>query len=253
MIGLAGDQGVQINEITLSRILAIWPALRESVYRYIARADLTVPRARAVLRFLSSGHVVDESGLLEPANFLAETAVTRPSLVGPYLAKIISTFGTENYHGYYAALWLTSKYGSSGELLELVSARQELWFPDETLGRLVAGMYPRFWATPQWAEFQRLIAESRNRGARDVYKFHVALVSEVKTFDAMFSYLSSPNISRSTGITHAKYLCLLSALRNQKAEPTKRKKLRSVNKLVWRDTYYRTIAGAVLKEVDALP
>jgi hypothetical protein len=58
----------------------------------------------------------------------------------------------------------------------------------------------------------------------------------------MFDALLNPNPSRSTGITHTKFLCLLSALRNSAVPINRRMRLKSRNNTAWRDIYYRRIA-----------
>jgi hypothetical protein len=57
----------------------------------------------------------------------------------------------------------------------------------------------------------------------------------------MFDVLKSPNPTRGTAITHAKFLCLLSALRNPTALPHEKALLKSKHALAFRDAYYKGI------------
>jgi hypothetical protein len=61
----------------------------------------------------------------------------------------------------------------------------------------------------------------------------------------MFDALSNPNTSRGTGITHAKFLSLLSALQNPNAPAAQIETLRTRNAAAWRDVYYRRMARRI--------
>jgi hypothetical protein len=58
----------------------------------------------------------------------------------------------------------------------------------------------------------------------------------------MFDALKAPNPTRGTGITHDKFLCLLSALRNSAASPAQITVLKTAHTLAFGDAYYRAIA-----------
>lgn len=58
---------------------------------------------------------------------------------------------------------------------------------------------------------------------------------------AMEKFLNSPNESKLTGITHAKFLCLVSVLGNKTVDGKRVEKLISKNTRAWKDVYYRSI------------
>jgi hypothetical protein len=62
----------------------------------------------------------------------------------------------------------------------------------------------------------------------------------------MFSALKNPNPSRGTRITHAKFLCLLSALQNENVAAARKQTLIDANKEVFEDVYYRDMLGNIL-------
>jgi hypothetical protein len=64
------------------------------------------------------------------------------------------------------------------------------------------------------------------------------------SFDAMRPFLTAENASKATGITHPKFLCLLSALRNKQATPAEKDKLLKKNEKAWSDIHYRRLARA---------
>jgi hypothetical protein len=58
----------------------------------------------------------------------------------------------------------------------------------------------------------------------------------------MFDALKNPNPSRGTGITHGKFLCLISALRNETATKPRKDIFLKNNSKAFEDIYYRAIA-----------
>ena len=62
----------------------------------------------------------------------------------------------------------------------------------------------------------------------------------------MWPALKSPNTSKATGITHAKFTLLLSALSNRSVPSTQITALLNFNKLVWKDFFYRRWARETL-------
>jgi hypothetical protein len=61
----------------------------------------------------------------------------------------------------------------------------------------------------------------------------------------MFPALSAPNPSRGTGISHAKFLCLLSALKNVDAPLSQRATLRKNHARAFDDAYYKAIGKSL--------
>jgi hypothetical protein len=137
---------------------------------------------------------------------------------------------------------MQSKYDSPAALLATITSTRDLWVAHDRLGRIIGAFQPIFLNTVAEDSYLQILGDSRNSGIRDAYKFHVRLTSELQLFNSMFDALRNPNRSRGTGITHAKFLCLLSALRNGSVAPARRATLKNNHHAVWRDIYYRRIA-----------
>lgn len=58
----------------------------------------------------------------------------------------------------------------------------------------------------------------------------------------IIAYLRAVNVSKRSGVTHQRFLVLISALSNPKADRGKKTRLVSTHKGAWSDAYYRTIA-----------
>jgi hypothetical protein len=221
------------------RAFLLRPSVRENVCIYIRRRDLTSANARMLATAAESGHLVDDAALVDLANNLVETAVTSTSGRHESIQRVIMACNAEDYFGLYCRLWLQSKYDEPTGLLSTITRAGEAWVSHERLGRIIGSFVPIFRPTPLWSEYVSMLSESRNHGARDAYRFHTRLESELPAFKSMFEALSHPNPSRGTGITHAKFLCLLSAIQNPRAPAAQIDTLKVKNAAAWRDIYYR--------------
>lgn len=242
LIGLAGRTGAQIPPASLHRIILLRPQVRENVFAYLMRAPLTEARARVLAQAAASGHLVDDAAIVDMANNLVETAVLGRSKIDQHIQSMIGSFDTKNYYAFYCKIWMQSKYGNTKELLDTIVSAAPAWTPHERLGRLVGAFVPLFHGSSEEGAYLELLQGSRNAGVRETYKFHQRLSSQAGIFTNMYEALANPNPSRGTGITHAKFLCLLSALRNDAAPAGKTAALRKRNDGAFRDIYYRGIA-----------
>jgi hypothetical protein len=84
-----------------------------------------------------------------------------------------------------------------------------------------------------------MVVQSRNAGVRETWLFHSSLAKDLAKAGTIMPTLTSPNTSKSTGITHAKFLLLLSALQNDSMPRARRDALIAANRSVWRDYFYR--------------
>ncbi len=184
---------------------------------------------------------VDDAALVEMSNYLVETFVkTKHS--HKMIELIIESSDTKEYFGLYSKIWLQSKYGTTAQLFRTLKDSRALWSPHERLGRLAASFVPLFRDAPEEQPFTNLLNDVLNPGVRDVVKFHRDLVENPSTFKSMFDTLKATNPSRGTGITHAKFLCLLSALKNTNAPSAQLTTLRTKHVRAFEDIYYKNIS-----------
>ncbi|WP_120217373.1 RNA-directed DNA polymerase [Sphingopyxis sp. EG6] len=238
---LAGKTKARVASKSLSKIIIFRPSVRDKVFAYIRHSPLTSARIKVLADAATSGLLTDEAGMVELTNHLVETLVKSRHKINDSIDTIIESCDPESYFGLYSRLWLQSKYGLADNLLDTIQKTERIWVPHERLGRIVGSFTPLFIDTPLGPSFLNLLGRSRNNGVRDTYKFHRRLASDRKTFVAMFDALKNPNPSRGTAITHDKFLCLLSALKNNAAPPAQAAKLLAKNNKPFEDIYYRGI------------
>ena len=147
--------------------------------------------------------------------------------------------------GLYCRLWLQSKYDTTAALLDTIRSTSETWLLHERLGRVIGAFVPVFEDSQEWPEYFQMLSNSPKPRRKEPYKFHRNLASDPAVFRSMFDALSTPNTSRGTGITHAKFLLLLTALRNPTAPAAQVETLRTRNSAAWCDVYYRQIARRI--------
>lgn len=240
-ISLASKTGAEINPATLTDIINRRPAVRQNVYAFTRGRPLKPSIAAALANATNSGLLIDDASSVEMANNLVETLV-KSRHCHKFIESIITRNGVNDYYGIYATLWLQSKYGTTAQLLDSLQKSKLIWSPHERLGRLAASFSPIFHKSAEEASYRKLLSSSMNVGVHQVYRFHLKLESDADTFNRMFDSLKAVNPSRGTGITHPKFLCLMSALQNLNVPAAKVSKLRGNHKLAFMDTYYRSIA-----------
>jgi hypothetical protein len=220
-------------------VLRMWPGTRENIYDYLASRSLTTASARMLRDFIASEIIVDESSTVLLVNSLTHTAA--PRRVGPeiYIKGIADQLLETSFFGLYSKIWLLSKYGSRREIFDLVNRTRRVWSGSYRLGRLIGGLRPLFAGSPMYEDLTRAIVLSRNAGTRETWGFHMQVATDPAVFSEMVPALSSPNPSKSTGITHAKFLLLLSALQNANVPRARKDALVAANKTVWSDYFYR--------------
>lgn len=242
LITLAGTVGARISPDNLRRIILLRPGTRENIFIYIRRTHLTIARSKVLAACAESGLLVDDAGLVNLVNHLVETTVKTTSGRHDNIMRIVNSCETKTYYDLYCRLWLQSKYDTPAALLSTIDTAQNSWVAHEPLGRLIGAFAPLFTNTAEESAYLAILGNSRNPGVRDTWKFHLRLADEPAVFDSMYDALKNPNPSRGTRITHAKFLCLLSALKNQAATAALRQTLRNNNASAFRDIYYRRIA-----------
>lgn len=239
-LSLAAKTNARVRPETLEDLIKRRPAVRESVYSLIRSRPLTKPTANILAVSSQSGLLVDDAAMVDMANNLVETLV-RTRHCHALLETIIASNDPHSYFGLYSKLWLQSKYATTNQLFATLKDTRKFWSPHERLGRLAASFIPLFRGSPEEDVLKELLADTLNSGVRETYKFHVNLAKDLSTFKGMFDALKAPNPSRGTGITHAKFLCLLSALKNPAAPAAQIKTLKTNHSRAFEDTYYRSI------------
>lgn len=242
LLTLVRQAGGSVHRRTLLHILQRRPGCRPAVLAYLAARPLDA-KSLAVLRtFLDDQEIVDDLPFIAVPSTMLSMRVASRSAVQPALDLLIDKLGRGTTWPLHSALWLASKYATDTQLLNLLQRRRYDWFSDPTLGRMAGGMYPRFQSSPLMADYERLVAESGNVSTAAVYRFHARLARNIRAMSAILPYVRAPNPSRSTAISHEKFLLVLNLLSGTAANNVVKERLILGHRGAWRDSYYRRLA-----------
>jgi len=250
MLNLSRRLDVQIDYRILNDILRRRPAVRAAAFGIIEWQRFTPRLSRLLVAFLTSAIIVDEWTYVESADALVHTEARTRSDVHRVVRILANRFLANGFFGTYAAVWLMSKYGTVDELYQILVQAKAVWQPDLWLGRLVGGLAPIFVNTGHDDGFQKLLQSAKNRGAEEVMEFHRRLHTSARAVHGIEGIIMAANPSKRLGITHAKFLMMLSILSN--ATLSERYKARYINshKSAWRDIFYRWRARSVVSPHD---
>lgn len=241
LIGLASKSSSRISPENIENIIRLRPNVRDSILNYVRAMPLSRSVSKAISSAALSGVLVDDCALVEITNHLVETKVAYNSGQGKYIDAIIDNLDGNNYYGFYCKIWLESKFRTKHHMLITVDKFRSTWVSDEKLGRIIGSLRPLFINSKEFDDYYDQLNRAQNSDAWATYDFLVSLSTELPTFNKMFAALSSPNPSRGTGITHAKFLCLLAALQNTGAPAASKTILKTNNAAAFQDIYYKSI------------
>lgn len=240
LLGLCGKYDVVLNTDELARELRRRPLCRDAVLRYfVGQGAVSAAQLDHVTSLLNSGLVVDQATFTSIANTLVEGTIATGKKADIALAALIDALPEDDLFGVYSRLTLLSKYGTPKSLRQQVERGRAFWWQDYRLARVVGGLIPCFQNDKEEApRFIDLLKESRSQGAAETFDFHERLQTDQAAFKQMRDFLRNPNPSRPTGITHAKFMCLISALLCADVDLAQRRKLVAGQKRALSDRHY---------------
>lgn len=247
LLTLARQTSGNVHRSLILDILRRRPSCREAMMSYLSTRPLDLKTTTAFDEFLSDPALIDDVPLLIAPTAMVEMRAGSRIALQSTLDRIASSLSDRGGWGVYGSIWLLSKYGSVHQLLEIFSRKRLEWFSDPTLGRLVGGTASRFVGLPEYDLFVQLVGDSGNAAAAAALRFHGQIARQTRVINSLRRYLFASNPSKSTSISHEKFLLLLSVFKSTAASDTLKKELISKHSKVWRDAYYRQLA------VNALP
>lgn len=229
----------ELNHECLYEFLANKPSCREVIISYLTSRTLTTNKLQLLLKYLFRSRIVDDSSLLNLAEALVEANIRPMAEVRTLIPLVVSRLQGRGFAGVYSAIWLASKYFDYESLYQLLKNTSDTWRSDPTLGRLVGGMRPLFINTRRDSDFRTLILKTKNRSAEEIYIFHERVRADPTAVKAIRSIVIAPNSSKKLGITHAKWLILLSVLSSATVSDSQKALYINAHKAAWADRFYR--------------
>jgi hypothetical protein len=169
---------------------------------------------------------------------LVTARLPKNDFVVDQIRQILKNLNDTNSWDWYSKAWLLSKYGTGDELMRLVERTVSLWVTQEHLSRLAAGLFPRFLGSAHRSKFEAIVVRAGNAWSMTVLQFHRELITGTKGYTAIKNFVLAKNKSLPNGISHSKFMMLLSLLSNSDLAPTAVENLKKVHRTALSDAYY---------------
>src|SRR5439155_17364804 len=141
---------------------------------------------------VASAEIVDDHALMAVADALVSARLPADAKTRALLREICGLLDHSSTWGFYAKLWVLSKYGTSAELTRLVESSRSIWVTEEHISRLVGGLYPRLIGSSHQQKFAALIRRAGTPWSRTVLEFHEGLSTERTAFSSIRKFLYAP-------------------------------------------------------------
>jgi hypothetical protein len=238
LLNLARATSAQISDDHFFSILANWPSLRSTLLQWWQESTTPFLKLNLLTQILQDGHLVDDASIVEIASALVAARLPDNFWVRAHIKEILRDLSSSSIWSLYAQIWVASKYASNDELMLIIETKTSTWGSNEHLTRLVAGMAPRFLQSSLQKKFEAILRRVGGFAASSVAQFHHELSNTVFGYTAIRKFIEAPNTSLPNRISHAKFLMLLSLLRNSGIAPAAVAKLKGIHTAALSDPFY---------------
>ncbi|MDQ0391844.1 RNA-directed DNA polymerase [Labrys monachus] len=242
LFGLAKIAKANLPLAPLRQILKDRPGCRQAVLDYLASRPLTKKWLDLLRSYIEDPEIVDDAAIIKAAGTIVDMTSTGRRYEAVEIRGISRSIARRGNFGFYAAIWLLSKYGAPGVILSLIEDGYDVWRNDRQFGRMVAGMYPLFLRTKYFDRFETLLTSVSNSGVEEVLDFHRQLSDTLRGAGRIRSILRAKNSSRASGITHSKFLMLISVFHNNLINNKQKEMLVKIHSKAFLDRRYRKLA-----------
>jgi len=240
-INYARTYQIQIKKQDFQSIMTAYPACREASllwWQHNGQADSYLDLLRD---FVADGHLIDDISIVLIANSLVSARLPANIKSDLLIQDICKNINLDGPWGLYAVFWIYSKYGNERELFGLIDRHARVWSANESLSRLVGGLYPRLASSKLISSFDGILQKFGNASIMSVVNFHLSLSSKKDGYRKISKFLEAPNKSLPNHITHSKFLMLLSLYQNIYIPAVVVSNLKSIHSRSSSDDYYSLI------------
>jgi len=249
MLTLAKRLRIAIPSDTLVKIMIDKSSLRERILEVLAWQPLSEATVVPILKAFKDEVFVDDATLIVAARaVVSQICVQRREAVVQGLEEMTQVLVKRRTpSGVLAGIMLAKKYMGTNAILAMLRETRPIWETEPTVTRWVGGLYPRFVGKREWEHYKDLVERSAHKEARSVFDFHGTFATKKNEWNAVWAMLRAPNPSEPTGITLAKWLMILSALRSPMLSDKVKWELLQGHKDAWRDVFLREEVKRVTK------
>lgn len=161
------------------------------------------------------------------------------------LKAILTYFPKDDFCSVYAAIWILSRFGSAKTIFKYLKETEVLWTNDESLSRLVGGMWPRLRENKdEFPTYYIYLMERLLPKGVELLEFHKELEGEAIKYKRIKSIVGAKNDSVPLKCTHEKMLVLQSVLRSSEIPESDKAKLAKTHSDIMSEKSYS--AGGII-------
>jgi hypothetical protein len=242
LIHFARQVRAELSNDLFYDLLANWPSLRQPTLLWWQSGVKPEARLHLVAELFVAGGLVDDAGRMDATVALVSARLPKDNSVAVEISKILNSLDQTSPWGFYAKAWILSKYGTPNEIMNLIETTVSLWITQEHLSRLVAGLFPRFVGSTLRGKFEAIVRQAGNSWSMSVLQFHLDLIAGTKGYSAIKNFIMAKNTSLPNGISHGKFLMILSLLANPDIAPTAITNIKKMHSRALSDPHYSALA-----------
>ena len=223
-------------------ILRNWPGCRKITLLWWHESEAPDKQLQLLKEFIEGGHVIDHVTCIDVAVSIVSARLPFLAPITTLLQEICAAIDVNSKWGFFAVVWILSKYGTEDQLFGIIDRGEAVWSTNEHLSRTAASVYPRFIGKAHERPFLGMIRRA-NLWARSALQFQIGLSSTVDGVTSVKKFVGATNPSLPNRITHSKFLMLLGALKNPKVAPNLTASLRTIHAQALSDPHYALVAN----------
>lgn len=226
-------------------LLYDFPGLRPNLFKTWSVSEIPASQINILAAFLQSGQAVDDLVFVSSVMALVNSPFAKP-MTNTQFRFIRYALSDGSPAQTYALLILTARFETPSLLLWEIKDKREIWSKNIFLGRLVAGFSPLFRYTPEWQDFRDLVVRWSGPEVLSVLDFHEEIAAKSVGYNKVRKFVEAGNPSLGVGISFAKVMMVLGAIKNGSLSKIERAKLVGKNPKMMSDYHYhRLVAGAL--------
>lgn len=142
-IGVLTRFGHRIPDSVFASVVRLHPNVRDAALRNASICEFRRTEFEAVEDVFRLGLVCDDYFRMMLSKRLVEAKIHYDGTETTSLEEVLAVYSLDEMAPAYGALWLLSRFGTPNRLFSAIGRCERIWMNDETLSRLVAGMWPR--------------------------------------------------------------------------------------------------------------
>lgn len=245
MIGIYSKFSVRLPDILFEYFISLHPNLREPSLRNLGLCGVRAADFNRIKGVFERGLVCDDYFRLVLARRLVEAKVEYDGTEAVSLEAILTYFPKDDFCSVYAAIWILSRFGSAKTIFKYLKETEVIWTNDESLSRLVGGMWPRLRENKdEFPTYYIYLMERLLPKGIELLEFHKDLEGEATKYQRIKSVIGAKNESVPLKCTHEKMLVLQSVLRSSEIPESDKAKLAKAHSFIMSEKSYS--AGGII-------